>query len=550
VPAVTTAAASAEGSRPRGFDALAARLGLDRVELAALVALAGLSLAVLAALLAKGRAITGADGVLASDQLQYFTWIREASEHGLIGNRYDFEPDDHTFLHPGFLLSGLVHAVTGLSVPLSYLLWKPVTVAVVFVGALLYVHRMLPAGGRRHAALLLVLFAVMPASALVAWSDWGGNPRQYTFDFISGEMWTGQYLWGYLMTGIAVFLMPLVLLGAERWRTTRRTRTLVLAAAGALVVCWLQPWQGATLALIVLAVEGLRWWRSGDRPALGMLAVPAGVALPAAYYFALSVFDPAWELASESNAAGSQATWSWPWWAIALTIAPLAVPAALAYRTPARDWQSVAVRVWPFAALLVYLQPTGTFPYHSFQGLAIPLSILAVQGVVSLWPRPRPAVVAAALALMIVPGTVHKAEVAVNSVRAAGDPYFVFDDEQRALDALEDDPRPGGVLAPAYGGHMLPYKTGREVYVGALSWTPDWEGRVTETRALFETGLPPEQARQLVRRSGARFVFVDCRPGLRDLTADLRPLLEDVRRYGCATVYVLRRHDGTAAVPR
>jgi hypothetical protein len=550
VPAVTTAAASAEESRPRGVDALAARLGLDRVELAALVALAGLSLAVLVALLAKGRAITGADGVLASDQLQYFTWIREASEHVLIGNRYDFEPDEHSFLHPGFLLSGLVHAVTGLSVPLSYLLWKPVTVAVAFVGALLYVRRLLPTRGRRHAALLLVLFAVMPASALVAWSNWGGNPRQYTFDFISGEMWTGQYLWGYLMTGIAVFLMPLVLLGAERWRATRRTRTLVLSAAGALVVCWLQPWQGATLALIVLAVEGLRWWRSGERPAFGMLAVPAAVAAPAAYYLALSLFDPAWELASESNAAGTQPTWSWPWWAIALSIAPLALPAALAYRTPARDWQSVAVRVWPFAALVVYLQPTGTFPYHSFQGLAIPLSILAVQGVVSVWPRPRPALVVAALALMIVPGTVHKAEVAVNSVRAAGDPYFVFADEQRALDALEDDPRPGGVLAPAYGGHMLPYKTGREVYVGALSWTPDWEERVSETRALFETGLPPGRARQLVRRSGARFVFVDCRPGLRDLTAELRPLLEDVRRYGCATVYVLRRHAGTAALPQ
>jgi hypothetical protein len=549
VPAVTTAA-STEGRRPPGLEARTTRPRLDRVELFALVALAGLSLAVLAALLAKGRAITGADGVLASDQLQYFTWIREASEHGLIGNRYDFEPDTRVFLHPGFLLSGLVHAATGISVPLSYLLWKPVTVGVVFVGALLYVRRLLPAGGPRHAALLLVLFAVMPASALVAWTDWGGNPRQYTFDFISGEMWTGQYLWGYLMTGLAVFLMPLVLLGVERWRATRRALTLALSASGALLVCWLQPWQGATLALIVLGTEGLRWWRAGERPALWVLAVPAAVALPAAYYFALSVFDPSWELASESNAAGSQATWTWPWWAIALSIAPLALPAALAYRAPARDWQSVAVRIWPFAALLVYLQPTGTFPYHSFQGLAIPLSILAVQGVLSVWPRPRPVLVVAALVLMIVPGTVHKAEVAASSVRAAGDPYFVFPDEQRALDALEADARPGGVLAPAYGGHMLPYKTGREVYVGALSWTPDWERRVEETRALFETGLPTERARALVRQSGARFIFVDCRPGLRDLRGVLRPLLEEVRRYGCATVYVLRPHAGTAAVPR
>ena len=84
-----------------------------------LLALAGLSMVVFAALLTKGRALTGADGVLAADQLQYFTWIREASENGLIGNKYDFEPDSHVFLHPGFLISGLVHSVTGLSVPVA-----------------------------------------------------------------------------------------------------------------------------------------------------------------------------------------------------------------------------------------------------------------------------------------------------------------------------------------------------------------------------------------------------------------------------------------------
>jgi hypothetical protein len=116
------------------------------------------------------------------------------------------------------------------------------------------------------------------------------------------------------------------------------------------------------------------------------------------------------------------------------------------------------------------------------------------------------------------------------------------------MDVLERDPRPGGVLAPAYGGHMLPYKTGREVYVGALSWTPDWEQRVADTQRLFE-GTPSDQwARRFVRGTGARFIFVDCRPGLRDLAPILRPLLEDVRRFDCATLYVLRRHAGTALV--
>ena len=342
-------------------------LGLTRIEWLALISLTGLAFVVLAALLTKGRPLSGADGLLAADQLQYFAWIRDASHHLLIGNRFDLAPGDRAFLHPGFALSGGLHAL-GISVPLSYLLWKPVAIGLTFYAALRYVRRLIPTPGARHTALILVLFGVMPASWLVAWSNWGGNPRQYTFDFISGEMWSGQYLWGYLMTAIAVFLMPLVLLAHERGRTG-------WAAAGALLLCWLQPWQGATLALIILGVAA---WRRGLT--VRDLVVAGATAPPALYYFLLGKYDPAWELAGKSNAAGAMPEWSWPWWAIALTIAPLALPAILAYRIPADGWQEKAVRVWPLAALVVYLLPFGTFPYHSFQGLAIPLSILAVQG--------------------------------------------------------------------------------------------------------------------------------------------------------------------------
>ena len=224
----------------------------------------------LAALATKGRPLSGADGLLAADQLQYFAWIRDASHHLLIGNRFDLAPGDRAFLHPGFAISGGLHDL-GLSVPLSYLLWKPVALALTFYGCLRYVRRLLPGRSQRHTALVLALFAVMPAScALVAWTGWGGKPRQYTFDFISGEMWSGQYLWGYLMTAIAVFLMPLVLLALEKWWTAdlaeRPVRLLPWCCAGGLIVTWFQPWQGATLALIVVGVAAWRWRRDGERP--------------------------------------------------------------------------------------------------------------------------------------------------------------------------------------------------------------------------------------------------------------------------------------------
>ncbi len=142
---------------------------------------------------------------------------------------------------------------------------------------------------------------------------------------------------------------------------------------------------------------------------------------------------------------------------------------------------------------------------------------------------------------------------AVNSVRAAGDPYFVFAGEQRALDALEARPATGRRARA-----RLRRATCCRTRPDARSTWARCRGRRTgrsawsETRALFEDRHVRRRARaRSCARSGARFA-------LRRLPAracatwrpTLRPLLEEVRRFGCATVYVLRRHAGTAAAAR
>ena len=246
--------------------------------------------------------------------------------------------------------------------------------------------------------------------------------------------------------------------------------------------------------MIVVAVAAFRWCAA--RGAAGA-AGGAGRRLrrwcrsPTTW---LSATDASWKLASKANAAGAQPQWHWPWWAMVLTLLPLAAPAALAYRLPAPSWQEQAVRIWPFAALLVYLQPVGTFPYHSFQGLAIPLGVLAVQGVASVWRHPRPWIVVLALAFMVVPGFAHKLQVAKNNVHLGADPYFIFPDEEHAIANVEHDPRPGGVLAPTYSGFFIPYTTGRETYVGALS------GRRTSSSAATRRTRSSRGASTALRR--------------------------------------------------
>jgi hypothetical protein len=156
-----------------------------------------------------------------------------------------------------------------------------------------------------------------------------------------------------------------------------------------------------------------------------------------------------------------------------------------------------------------------------------------------VWKRPTLPAVAAVIAVLTLPGFAHKLDVVRNSVHAGGDPYFIFPDEVRALRELREDPRPGGTLGPSYAGYMLPYTTGRETYVGALSWSPNWNDRQRLANDLFEGRLTGERARDFVRSTNARFLFADCRP-LTDLTRTLRPLLADVKRFGCATIYELR----------
>jgi hypothetical protein len=517
---------------------MARRLGLDGFELGVLAVLCLTSVSILLPILTRGRPLSGADGWYPADQLQYMAWIRESAHHLLIGNRFDLAPGGRPFLHPGFLLSGLLHRATGISIPLALLAWKPVAIALMFAGALAYVRRLLPSRGQQRVALVIALFAVMPACALVAWIGGGNTRTSYTFDFISGEMWSGQYLWGYLMTAVAVGLMPLVLLSVERWRRDGGARRLWLAAAGALLVTWLQPWQGATLAAVVVAAEAFAFLRGRERPRLGLALVPAAAALPGIYYAVLQRSDASWRLAADANAAGSQPQWHWQWWAIVLTVLPLAAPAALAYRLPARTWQDVAARAWPLVGLGVFLLPI-TFPYHGFQGLALPLGILAVQGVSAQrsW-RPSVAVVAAALAFLTLPGFAHKLERGASNVHGGVDPYFIFPDEHRGLRFLAHDPRPGGVLSRAYSGFFIPYTTGRETYVGALSWSPDFLVRKGNADRLFQGALRGAPARAFVRSTHARFLFGDC--GSHDLVPKLGAMIESVHRFGCASVYVLR----------
>jgi hypothetical protein len=514
---------------------------LDAVEAAALAALAALALAVLGGLLLKvwlhGGVVTGADGFLVADPMQYLDWSRQAGEHGLIGNRHDLASGPRAFLHPGLLLSGFAWRL-GAGPAVAYLLWKPVAVGVLFAGTRALVRRFLERRDDRRLALVLALFACSPVAAVVDWGELGDAGEKLQVDFVTGELWAGAYLWGYLFTAIAVGLLPLALLAYERARAGRGA-WMAAAAGGGLLCAWLQPWQGAAFAIVIVvaeAVEVRRGRRPVDRAARDLALPLAATAAPLVYYALLGHFDPAWALAAKVNDLPR-----WSWWALLAGTAPLALPAAFAYRLPAPDFGAVALRAWPFAALVVYFQPFGTFPFHALQGLTPPLVVL---GVLALRAhlgdrRIRFAPALAAVLLLVVVGSAHRVEKLADAVHYGLQPFTLDAGERAALRDLDARPEPGGVLAPVYAGIAVPAYTGRETWIGAGSWTPDQPQRVEEAEALFGGRLDAATAEALVRRSGARFLLSDCH-GRADISGLVAGFTDPPRRFGCASVWRVR----------
>ena len=208
---------------------------------------------------------------------------------------------------------------------------------------------------------------------------------------------------------------------------------------------------------------------------------------------------------------------------------------------PRRRGRSIAVRVWPLAALVVYLAPVGTFPYHAFQGLAHPALDPRRPGRADrLAPPARPLAVAALLALMSVPGIAHKLEVSIHSIRTAGDPFWIFPDEHRALQCHRARPAPRRRRsARSTPATCCPYTTGRETWIGALSWTPDWRERQRLADGLVERPLRGAAA-PAARAAHARALRLRrLPPGPARPRARARAAARADPRFGCASVYVL-----------
>jgi hypothetical protein len=494
---------------------------LDGFELIVLTAFALVSLWVVALdvrqVIVHHLVWTGVDGEFLADQMQYLAWIKDASNHFLASNLFVLRSTPHDYFQPIVLISAGLTRI-GVTAWLALLLWKPVALLAIFFAVRACVGRTLPERFDRRAALVLALF----------FGSWG----------MLGDEWVPFLTWGYPFALLAIAALIGALLAYDRART--KGRISWAAPALGLFASLTHPWQGEILILTVIGAEALRWRR--PQSIRRWLALPGltliATALPLVYYELLRKLDDNWRYA---QAASKQA---YSLSGILIPLLPLLIASALAYRRRPQTFIGAATRAWPLGALVIFgFSQTGLAgaPLHAFNGITIPLAILAVEGVQQLGFRrlPRWRLVGAALvAAATIPASVSTISLANSWVR----PYtyratFIPRGEQRALRYLAHSRNQGGVLANTHVGLIVPATTGRHTYSGLCLWSqPHCEVRMTTSNDLFTGAYDPARARAFVRSTGARFVLKDC-ASTADLTRLLRPLVVSEKRFGCATVY-------------
>lgn len=487
--------------------------------------------------IANGRIWTGTDGTFITDQMQYLAWIRSASQHdGFVANMFVLHGTPADYFQPAVAISGGLTAL-GMAPWLALLLWKPVAVLVLFFGIRAYAHRSLTGVNPRRVVIALALFY---GSITTVGGAWGPI----------GDLFPGFLSWGYPFGLISLGLALYSLVLYDRAR--RAARLAWLPPLLGAIASSLHPWQGEELILVVLVSELLRLRADGLRRRHVELAALTliGTGLPLLYYLLLGKLDPSWGMARLASKH------AYPLLSILLVLVPLAPFAALGLRRRSTGFWQTSVRVFPLAIVADYVisaSGASATPLHAFQGVTIPMAVLAVEGAGSVtWPRLRHGrlLVLAALALVTIPATAWELEQAPKFMGpSSNNANYISPSERDALTFLDRDDQTGGVLSRGYLGLAVPAETGRNTYVGDCLWSePNCSRRSQLTNELLFGQLGPAQARAFVLGTGARFVLTDCKTrsaaGRARVASELTSIASSVRHFGCSDVYEIAARTG------
>ena len=515
------------------------------------------------------------------DSMQYLAWAREMGDHMFSANMFSLEPPVRNYINPGLKLSGLLYAV-GIGPRWAYGVWIPLGIIALIAAVPRLVRHLTGGGWAAVAAIALALLFKLPAGdfvkGIVPKANW--NATVYS----GYDSWPVFWSWGYSLTAIAVALLCTGVLVYSRERSSGKAFSPLLATI-ALTVSWLQPWQGSLLLGMIVLGELVAWraLEVGDRfparPRIGLVLTTclAGAA-PLAYYAVMGAIDDSWRI---NGLQANHYLSGISWWTPLFVLWPLLIAAVPAVIKRPASFTDIAIRLWPPLAIAqmfaIAITGVGNTAQHALKGISIPLAILAVQGAAPTIKKLRPALAAlvsvSLIALLTIPGAYYQVKDQSHEMNPLGrGGYFIHPSEVAALDYLASAPRQGGVVSSSTLGSMVPWRTGRQTWVGHETWTPRFQSRSQFMEVLLGGVLPywkpAADPAEFAKWTGAAYLVDDCYHSdqrrfnrafalkthtgnhVTTLSEQLKPVTASVHKFDCATVYELKPAARPAETPR
>jgi hypothetical protein len=491
---------------------------------------------------------------LVNDHTQYMGFARvaaDAIERGrswgvFLENPFVTDPQDGRHLLLYISSVAWLSRTTGLDV---YDAWRALGVVVswiFFVTCWRFIVRTVSANENVHAvrrdAFLLIAFGNGVSFAVAAALAWRGTPHEQvpevvqaffnfsSFDASALPMWLAAY---------ASALNALLLLDPSR--TTGKPAARVIGGAALLVLAFaIHPYSGllgfATLGVSVIAPFVVSWWRSQGRSSplnsiaplrVGDVVAVLGVTLAGlvvASYLAWANRDEIFAVGA-AKAAGWHDHYDLFWYPIVygapLLLAVLGVRALVRERSGACSALCVSLLIASVALSTTPVLPAVKLQYT----VQCPLAILAAFGLAHVRELRRAGASRWAKSAITVP--LVWLVCTAGSVVNLGRDVYAYDDpnlrmrpggERALFDALDELPD-GNVMSSEYVGALVPWKSGKHVFIGHYFISLDVRRR-RDILARFAT-MPAEERRAHLEHHRIRYVVEDARWNLQGRLAEL-----------------------------
>jgi hypothetical protein len=480
---------------------------------------------------------------IADDATTYLAKMRQGADGSWLWNDpYTSELHGGVFLFSFYLLFGHLAGLLHLPLIFAYHLARVSGAIALVIAADQLCRRVLPAGLRRLALVLVIL-----GSGIGFLAQALGNPSLLGAQLEALDLHLPEISGWYSILAIPHFawataLIIAALLGLLRIAEAPAWRPVLLTSIALLALTAIHPQMIPVLGLIWIAYQGviIAW---GARPSLRSVAAQAGpflATVPLLAYNAWILFrDPTiaeWARQWRHQAPGPLSL------AVSLGLPLLAAVLGMVIAWRRRDRGLALLVVWPPLVLaLLYLPNLANIQRRLLDALYVPVGILAAVGIRALTSRLRRARARRIEALLVAIACLSSAIVLAIALRFASGGFmeaYIGGDDWRAMQWLSAHHQQSDRALSSPGvGQRLPAWSGVPVYVGHYSETLDYFKKIRTVGEVLQPGAPEATVRAFLRDNGITLLYWGSDEALTGFQPAKQPYLQPVHQDGTVRIY-------------